>query len=143
MSYERLIAEHDGIDRAITRLSSVIDDATPNVSSVLCALCDLGGELSRHLAHEDSFIYPKMILGDDRSNTRLAREFVTEFDDLRSDWNRYLLEWQSESISCDWSTFCRETTIMMRRLAHRVEREDNLIYAAAFRCGAFPLRQPA
>lgn len=140
MSYERLIAEHALIDAALARLEALVAAAIPDIPAVIIGLADLSNELAHHLAHEDSFIYPRLIQGRNPRARRVAERFVEDFDELRGAWNLYLREWTSDCIAGDWEIFRIETGTMIVRLAHRVKAENALLYAEALRTGAVPLR---
>ena len=140
MSYERLIGEHARIDQAVEDMLHLVAGAIPDVDAVLLKLTDLACELGEHLAHEDSFIYPRMIAARDTAMADTARRFVREFATLRHDWSLYLGEWTGETIAADWDNFRTETLAMMARLAARVSAENELLYPAALQNGVIPLR---
>jgi iron-sulfur cluster repair protein YtfE (RIC family) len=143
MSYEKLIAEHAQIDRALERLQVLIACRAPDVPSVVIALSLLADELTHHLAHEDSFIYPRMTGGDNPESAAIAEAFVAEFSELTHDWQLYLGEWNSECIAEDWAHFRHDTEKMIARLAHRVRAENELLYTVALKTSAIPLRRAA
>jgi iron-sulfur cluster repair protein YtfE (RIC family) len=141
MSYERLIAEHARIDAILGRLKALVEADQPCASLAMLALSDLSSELSHHLEHEDSFIYPRMIVGQDQTARDVAWRFVTDFAALREDWQVYLAEWNTECIVEDWAMFCRESEAMIARIARRVRAENELLYTAALASGAIQLRE--
>lgn len=140
MSYERLIAEHALIDAALVRLQGLVAEATPDLPAVTIALADLSTELSQHLAHEDSFLYPGLIRSQHPRARGVARRFAQDFAALRSDWNLYLREWIADCIAADWDAFRVETAAMIARLDQRVKAENALLYTEALRTGAILLR---
>jgi iron-sulfur cluster repair protein YtfE (RIC family) len=140
MSYQRLMDEHDRIDARLATLSVLAKAETPDLPAVVLGLSDLAGELERHLAHEDSFIYPRMMSGASGGASDVANAFVADFAALREDWGLYLREWTSDGIAADWAGFGQETRSMMARLADRVKAENQLLYAAALQSGVIPLR---
>jgi iron-sulfur cluster repair protein YtfE (RIC family) len=140
MSYERLIAEHALIDAALVRLQALVAAPEPDLPAVTIALADLSGELSHHLAHEDSFLYPGLIGSHNAEARRVATRFVQDFEQLRRDWDLYLREWTAECIGEDWDAFGIETVNMIARLDQRVKAENALLYTEALRTGAIPLR---
>lgn len=142
MSYERLIDEHAQIDRVLERLRGLVETDTPDLPAVTIALADVSGELAHHLAHEDSFIYPRMIAGESDVARDAATAFISDFAALRHDWDLYLTEWSAECIGADWQTFREATLSMIARLAKRVEAENTVLYAAALRESVIPLREP-
>jgi iron-sulfur cluster repair protein YtfE (RIC family) len=143
MSYQRLMDEHDRIDAALATLSVLAEAATPDLPAVVIGLSDLAGELERHLAHEDSFIYPRMMSGAPGGASDVASAFVADFAVLREDWGLYLHEWTSDGIAADWTGFGHETRSMIARLADRVKAENKLLYAAALQTSVIPLRDAA
>lgn len=142
MSYERLIDEHAQIDVVLERLRALVEAETPDLPAVTIALSNASSELTHHLAHEDSFIYPRMIGGESDVARDAATAFVSDFAALRDDWALYLSEWNAECIGSDWQTFRAATLTMIERLAKRVEAENTVLYAAALRESIIPLRDP-
>ncbi|MES2097516.1 MAG: hemerythrin domain-containing protein [Pseudomonadota bacterium] len=140
MNLEKLMAEHDRIDVAIAALAASIANEEPNTAAVTCALFDLNNELTEHLAHEDSFIYPKMIGGKNAAGAATARQFVKDFENLRTEWDNYLVEWQPECIEHDWAHFRESTVWMTDQLSKRVSAENTLLYTAALKSGSITLR---
>lgn len=141
MSYERLIAEHAEIDDALLRLQKLVATDPADIDTVIVALSDLSQVLAGHLAHEDSFIYPRMIAGPNGESSAVARDFVRSFECLRKDWDLYLAEWNSECIATEWANFRSETERMATRLAQRVRAENELLYATALKANVIPLRE--
>lgn len=141
MSYERLIAEHAEIDKALLRLQKLVATDTPDIGAVVVRLSYLSQLLSSHLAHEDSFIYPWMIAGSNAESSAVARDFIASFAALRRDWDLYLAEWNSECIAADWDNFRGETERMATRLAQRVRAENELLYATALKTNVIPIRE--
>jgi hypothetical protein len=140
VSYEKLIAEHGLIDAALARLAVLVKDDTPDLDGVTLALSNLSHELSTHLAHEDGFIYARMIGSSRPEGEAVASAFVAEFAALRHDWGLYLGEWNRECIAADWQNFRHETHSMAARLAARVAAENELLYTMALRIGVIALR---
>ena len=143
MSYERFIAEHARIDASGEALLELTGADQPDVPAVIIALSDLSCELTGHLAHEDSLIYPRMIAARNTELSETASHFVEEFAALRADWDVYLREWGSDAIAGDWQEFREQTRSILARLAKRVRAENDLLYPAAFRAGLLPLRDVA
>jgi len=141
MSYQRLMDEHDQIDGAMAALRNLVKADRPDVPAVVIGLSNLAGELEHHLAHEDSFIYPRMMSAAPGGTADIATAFVAEFAALREDWGHYLREWTTDGIAADWTGFGRETDSMMVRLAKRVHAENTLLYAAALQTSVIPLRE--
>ena len=112
----------------------------PDVPAVSHGLSDLAGELTDHLAHEDSFIYPMMIESSVGEVSSIARQFVEEFDALTADWETYLAAWLPDRIAADWDGFRRDTDMVIARLTARVRAENSVLYSAALNHGLIPLR---
>ena len=112
----------------------------PDVPAVSAALSHLAEELTYHLAHEDSFIYPRMIESTVGQVASVARQFVDEFDALTADWKVYLREWLPDCIAGDWDGFRQETDALLARLAARVRAENSVLYSAALNHGLIALR---
>ncbi|MES2987695.1 MAG: hemerythrin domain-containing protein [Pseudomonadota bacterium] len=140
MSYERLMREHAQIEVRVKRLLELVSGAAPDVDGVIMALSDLSSELGAHLAHEDSFIYPRMIRGNNALMRDAANAFAAEFASLRVDWSIYLCEWTADCIAGDWANFVQQTFAILDRLQRRVDAENNILYATALRESAITLR---
>lgn len=140
MSFERLIAEHALIEATARQLLELASAARCDLPAVAQTLERLASELTDHLAHEDSFIYPRMIAAENTEMAEAAQGFVDEFSTLRTDWSRYLGEWTGDAIASDWHRFGEETRVLLTRLAKRVRAENDLLYPAALRSGVIPLR---
>ncbi len=140
MSFERLVAEHDRIDSVAQALGRMILHAVPSVNAILATRALLSTELTAHLAHEDSAIYPRLLAGGCESVAQTAHEFAEEFELLAHDWQIYLDEWDAESITADWAEFCNQTSAVMARLHSRIDRENALLYPAALQAGVIRLR---
>ncbi|HEX8302020.1 hemerythrin domain-containing protein [Sphingomonas sp.] len=107
----------------------------------MIALSDLSQELGAHLAHEDSFIYPRMIQSDNALTREAASAFTAEFASLHADWTMYLNEWNSECIAEDWDHFSLVTLSILDRLQRRVDAENNILYTTALRESVLSLRE--
>lgn len=142
MTYERLMEEHDRIDHQLDRLSKLITRATEDAVAATPILSDLSAELRLHLAHEDSLIYRPMAAAQQPALAKAADEFCQQFEMLRCDWERYLVEWTTGIIRADWAGFRASTIDMIDRLSARVRAENDLLYAAALQAGAINLREP-
>lgn len=142
MTYERLMEEHDRIDRHLDRLSDLIARPTEDAVAATLILSDLSEELRLHLAHEDSLIYRPMVAAQQPAFAKAADEFCQQFDALRIDWERYLVEWTTGIIRADWAGFRASTIDIIDRLSARVRAENDLLYAAALQAGAITLREP-
>jgi hypothetical protein len=140
VSYEKLIAEHGLIDAALARLAVLAKDDIPDLPGVILALSDLSCELSVHLAHEDGFLYSRMLTNGTPEGQAAAQTFINEFAELRHDWGLYLGEWNRDCIAGDWAHFRQETDAMIARLAGRIAAENNLLYTMALRIGVITLR---
>ena len=105
-------------------------------------LSDLSEELRLHLAHEDSMMYRPIIAAKQRDFIDAADRFCQEFDALRQDWERYLVEWTTGIIRADRAGFRASTQSMIKRLDARVRAENELLYVAALQAGIIPLREP-
>ena len=141
VSYESLIAEHDRIAVQIARLESLIASDRPDTNGVIIALCDLSREVSHHVAHEDSFIYSRMIAGGNAESSAVATAFVAEYADVKRDWEAYLSEWSGECIAADWATFRRETAALLARIARKIRAENEVLYAVALKHNVIHLRE--
>lgn len=141
MTYERLMEEHDRIDHHLDRLSDLIAGPKADAVAATLILSDLSEELRLHLAHEDSLIYRPMIAAQQPAFAKTADDFASQFETLRCDWERYLVEWTTGIIGADWAGFRASTIDMVDRLAARVRAENDLLYAAALQAGAISLRK--
>jgi len=140
MSYERLLQEHDRIDRALARLQKLNDATVPDVPAISCALAALSAELTDHHTREDGFIYPRMIASAAGNLSSIAQRFLDELDPLAKDLQTYLVKWLPEGIAGDWDGFKRDTEAMIARLSARIHAENTVLYTAALGHGLIRLR---
>lgn len=140
MSYERLLLEHDQINRALARLLRLTEAAVPDVPAVSAALSELAAQLFDHLAHEDNSLYPKMIQSKVGQVASIARQFMDEFEAMTADCRTYLTEWLPDCIEGDWEGFRRDSAAMAVRLQARVRAENSVLYSAALNHGLIALR---
>lgn len=140
MSYERLIREHDAIDVLAGRLAAAAK-LNQSTDQIMVLLWDLSLAVSEHLRHEDRTVYQPLL--DEPADTKKmasSQDFERMFQDLRSDWEQYLGDWNSETVAADRATFKHETETMVIRLRERVRAETSLIYPVALQHGAIRLR---
>lgn len=142
MSIDRLIKEHDGIDHAIGNMATAITSSTSDAVTATLALSDLAEQLRCHLAHEDSYIYAEAARDANSGFAKTAEQFITEFKELRADWDIYLREWTTDCMTVDWAGFQAETRSIIARLADRVKAENEVLYTAGLQHGVIPLIQP-
>lgn len=140
MTFEQLMDEHDRIDGHLGRLTAVVRQDTEDAVGATLALCDLAEELRLHLAQEDSLMYRPIVAAQKPAFAKTADEFCRQFDALRCDWERYLIEWTPDLIRADWTGFQISTIDIIDRLTARVRAENDLLYTAALQAGAIPLR---
>ncbi|OYW22392.1 MAG: hypothetical protein B7Y98_05145 [Sphingomonas sp. 32-62-10] len=141
MTYERLMQEHDRIDHHLDRMTYLIQQENEDAVGATLILSDLADELRLHLAHEDSLMYRPMVAAHRPAFIKTADDFCRQFETLRCDWDRYLVEWTTGIIRADWVGFRASTLIIIERLKARVRAENDLLYAAALQAGAITLRE--
>ena len=134
---ERLRAEH----AALVTLARIVADMVhashpPPATELAAARGQLRDTLVRHLKCEDWALYPRLRASGDPELVRITREFELEMGDLAADFVEYDGKWTAERVAAGWPGFCRETIIMLDRLAVRVEREERDLYPLADRLRA-------
>ena len=140
MSYQRLIDDHDEIDRLANALVVLAESGVPDVTRALDLLWDLSGAVNDHLTYEDRTVYSRLIQSKHPQLSSAGVDFEASFIELRSDWQTYLSDWQAETLACDWPLFASETIAMMLRLRQRVSDETSLIYPLALQQSFIRLR---
>ncbi|WP_294390312.1 hemerythrin domain-containing protein [uncultured Sphingomonas sp.] len=138
LSFERLISEHDQIERMITALSEQAADPDIPASAISDRLFELSLLVADHLAHEDGAIYPAIL------RTMGAASHATQLNQslhiLKMDWISYLSSWPLDCIEAERDKFSRHTEDMLPRLREQVQTETQLLYAAGLRHGIITLR---
>jgi hypothetical protein len=141
MSYQRLIEEHDEIDRLARQLERGVEVDTPDPARAFHLLVELSRAVSEHLSYEDRRVYSRLLAPKAPRAVGPEVDFEASFQALRTDWLTYLGDWNIETLACDWTAFREETRAMMTRLRSRVRDETNLIYPLALQQGAIRLRE--
>jgi hypothetical protein len=139
MTFEQLMREHDHIDRLTLRLEECCRSAAPDPYAVISARFALKEALDAHLGHEDEAIYPGLLRAGGKPAETITH-FEESFAQLRADWGDYLQDWDAESLAADWTSFCRQTEVLMARVRSRTNAETSLIYPLALQRGAIGLR---
>ena len=107
---------------------NIVDDA----AEMRQILAILAGKLRVHLATEDRHLYPLLLAHDDGAVRQCAEEFISEMGDIYTHFTEYIDRWPNAiSIEEKPGDFVTETLGMLKRLAERMEREDNKLYPLA------------
>ena len=142
MSYERLIADHDAIDKLAYRIEAKIEEPEPDAAGTEALLGDPSLAVSEHLAVEDRSVYAPLVGAKHDKPWRSEVDFEAALQELRADWQTYLADWVvTDKIKGDWPAFAEETRAMMARLRQRVRDETDLIYPMAMQRGYIRLRE--
>lgn len=140
MKYQNLIADHDRIDEAARALLGVLRISDTSHADVAYRLLDLATLVSEHLAIEASILIA--IRGRDPAapwKTTFERG-LPALEALKSDWSRFLGEWNAEAIANDLPQFREEAETLLPRLRERNQRETQDLYATALQTGVITLR---
>lgn len=140
IEFERLMDEHDRLSMLAATFVQAVGDSALDIDSLLLLRTDLATELASHLYTEDGHIYPKLIHAADHGAARAARLFLEQFEHLAADWQNYLAGWPRDAIAADSAGFANETRMIMARLLHRIDQENQLLYPLALRAGVVRLR---
>lgn len=140
MSYERLVAEHDAIERLLVDLERVARAILPDPIGGAVHLRALGLALAEHSANEESAVYTRLLDTPDTDTSRAAAEFSRSYAGLASEVACYLGEWTVECMTADWEGFVAATLAIVERIRERIQRETATIYMLALRRGTIALR---
>ena len=140
MSFERLMREHDELERRNTLLRAVARGA-PAPDEAFALLMDFATGIAEHRAQEQRLVYEPLLhladSGDLRDQSGL-RNLVTQ---MEADWTDYLYDWNAECIAADWTTFSELTETILGRAAERLRLENDVIYPLALKHGTIALRE--
>ena len=137
MDYQELIDDHDQIDELARQLETVAKGDRSDEPLVDQLLSKLESVVALHLHKEDSFIYPRIAASVDPAN---AQDLITEFEQIKHDWQAYLGAWKDGQAREDWEAFRTSTIGMLARLRVRVMKETGLLYGMAMREGLIDMR---
>ena len=142
MSYERLIKEHDEIERVARTMCDVVERDVSAVGEAVALRSQLSLLVSDHLRFEDPQVYGPLIARQDRGSAEIPLDLTADLTALRAAWGGYLDGWDDEAICADWPAFGTQTKEILAWLRERVQLETRLIYPVALQQGAIRLRDP-
>ena len=142
MSYERLIREHDEIDRVARTMCDVVDRDVSAVDDAVALRSRLSLLVSDHLQFEDPQVYGPLIARQARGSGEVPLDLVADLTALRGAWSDYLDGWSDEAMRVDWPAFGTQTRAILAWLQERVRLETRLIYPVALQQGDIRLRDP-
>jgi hemerythrin-like domain-containing protein len=109
----------------------------PNAKTAYELLCDLGDKVKHHLAEEDRSIYPSLLIHDDPKVKSIAWGFISGEKPLRKVFDDYYKKWLK---NCDFNfsgDFLAETNEVFHMLAHRIDREEQVLFPKLVEIGLF------
>jgi len=137
---ERLISEHDEIDRLAGSLIETATLSSRNIPDMLDLRNALSIRLDEHMAKEDGFLYERIIRASETHYLAALDKFEQDFAEFSQHWRAYLEEWPREAIEQDIDRFSDATIALMNRLKARIAHENSLMYPLALQQGRIALR---
>ena len=113
---------------AITKLTSggSIED---NAFDIGREISRLSGLLNVHLNSEDRYLYPKLLESNDSSVKTLAKRYQDEMGGLIGEFNEFKSRYNTKTrILENKEGLAREWNGIVKKLSHRIEREENELY---------------
>lgn len=138
LDYLTLMEEHDRLMVLGRAFALALDGG--DGAAIHASFAALTGELVRHLAREDSMIYPRLIAGDDAASSAAAQDVIAEFQDLAADWTALAGAAAAGQIAADPAGFAARSRALLARLEGRIKRENELLYPQALRAAHIRLR---
>lgn len=136
LTYHRLIAEHIEIHSALLGLLDSLEGMRTRSSSLLASLEHLGALVKAHVHNEEILLGNLSQSQMDCSGLQLWKAAANDFERLRSDWLKFLAEWNLDSIEHRRMEFSASTRSILERLQERVSFETKTLYAIALESGA-------
>jgi hemerythrin-like domain-containing protein len=109
----------------------------PNAKTAYELLCDLAEKVRAHLAEEDRSLYPSLLIHEDPKVKSIAWGFISGEKPLRKTFDDYHKRWLK---NCDFNftdEFLRETHEVFDMVAHRIEREEQVLFPKLVEIGMF------
>ncbi len=128
-AFEKLKWEHSiqlVLAQELSRLTSKKD--LPCKVELFDLRTKLASSLIRHLMEEDWVVYPSLLRSPDPCVQDAVRTLRLESGMLADAFRAYMKRWTTVAIELDWSTYCKETSILLRALTRRMSREDLSLY---------------
>lgn len=126
---ENLRVEHVEIRALALRLEvEVMQDRPASVREHLELRRSLATILTDHLEAEDLIVYPELLRHAESRISQAARRLQNEMGQLARNFSRYFRRWTEAKISSDWSTYRKETLVLLDALNKWIESEDDELY---------------
>lgn len=109
----------------------------PNAKTAYELLCDLSEKVRAHLAEEDRALYPSLLIHEDPKVKSIAWGFISGEKPLRKTFDDYYKRWLK---NCDFNftqEFMAETQEVFEMVAHRIEREEQVLLPKLVEIGMF------
>ena len=132
---------HAELRQMIDDLRSILDmdqlRIRPNAKTAYELLCDLAQKVRAHLAEEDRSLYPSLLIHEDPKVKSIAWGFISGEKPLRKTFDDYHKRWLK---NCDFNfteEFLAETHEVFAMVAHRIEREEQVLFPKLLEIGMF------
>lgn len=109
----------------------------PNAKTAYLLLCELGSKVKEHLSDEDHGVYPSLLIHEDPRVKSIAWGFISGERPLRQTFDEYHRKWLK---NCDFNfseDFLRESQVVFRMVAERIDRENRVLFPKLVEIGLF------
>lgn len=126
--------QHDKILESLVELEKMV--ASGKYTGTVMAIARLAGKVKVHLAVEDKSLYPSLVGHTDKSVSDMAKNFQKEMGQLAGVFVAWVEKWNSDIIiEKSAADFKKETTVVIKALRDRIDRENNQLYATYDKVG--------
>lgn len=140
LNRECLSREHAELSALAEALSALLTGATPDLAGLSAVRWRFHRTLLMHLAKEDKLLYPQLARSPLPRTAHIAAQFASDVCGLAQDYAAYMQRWSIERIEAEWTTFGRETCVILAALTVRIAREEAELYPCIVEPAAIPAR---
>jgi hypothetical protein len=133
VAIDSLYAEHRALEAQVDMLLRIVRAATPDTAAVAAMRWAIAQQLVTHCAHEDALVYDPMISCGDTVAASAAASCRAMHGELVSSFASYIAAWPVARIAAEWPLFRDATQVLAAALRHRMQDEEEQVYAHAER----------
>ncbi|SFR81120.1 hypothetical protein [Sphingomonas jatrophae] len=142
MSFERLMREHDELER-MSRALLLVASGEPDAELAALILYQFTVQIKEHRAFEQNNVYRPLIELAQQRDLGENLDLQALVIEMARDWRAYFETWTVDTIRQDWKAFSEDTRYILAQGQERLRLENMIIYPLALRHGTIRLKELA